>query len=58
MSQRIIDEVCRVSRATGADFPDGTITQWMDFAEELDADSSSSLHDDMMHDKPMDVEAP
>jgi 2-dehydropantoate 2-reductase len=57
MYRRIIDEVCRVGRATGIEVPDGTVSQWMEFADELDADSYSSLHYDMTHDKPMELDA-
>lgn len=57
MYRRIIDEVCRVGRATGVDLPEGTVSEWMDFAEDLGADSYSSLHYDMTHDKPMELEA-
>lgn len=57
MYRRIIDEVCRVGRATGVELPDGTVDQWMEFAADLDGDSYSSLHYDMTHDKPMELEA-
>lgn len=57
MYRRIIDEVCRVGRATGIELPDGTVSQWMEFADDLDADSYSSLHYDMTHGKPMELEA-
>lgn len=57
MYRRIIDEVCRVGRATGVELPDGTVAQWMDFAEDLGTDSYSSLYYDMTHDKPMELEA-
>lgn len=57
MYRRIIDEVCRVGRATGIKLPDGTVNQWMEFADGLEADSYSSLHYDMTHGKPMELEA-
>jgi 2-dehydropantoate 2-reductase len=57
MYRRIIDEVCRVGRATGADLQDGVVSQWMEFADDLGADSYSSLHYDMTHGKPMELEA-
>ena len=57
MYRRIVDEVCRVGRATGIEVPDGTVSQWMEFADELGADSYSSLHYDMTHDKPMELDA-
>ncbi|WP_306059218.1 2-dehydropantoate 2-reductase [Natronococcus wangiae] len=57
MYRRIIEEVCSVGRATGVELPDGTVARWMEFADELDADSYSSLHYDMTRDKPMELEA-
>ena len=57
MYERIIDEVCRVGRATDVDLPEGTVSEWMAFAQELDADSYSSLYYDMTHGKPMELEA-
>lgn len=57
MYRRLIDEVCRVGRATGAELRDGTVSRWMDFADDLGADSYSSLHYDMTHEKPMELEA-
>lgn len=57
MFRRIIEEVCSVGQATGVEMPDGTVSRWIEFAEELDADSYSSLHYDMTHDKPMELEA-
>ena len=57
MYQRIIEEVCSVGRATGVELPDGTVSRWMEFAAELGADSYSSLHYDMTHTKPMELEA-
>lgn len=57
MFRRLIDEVCRVGRATGVDLPEDTVSEWMAFAEDLGADSYSSLHYDMTHDKPMELEA-
>lgn len=57
MYRRLIDEVCRVGRAMGIEMPDGTVSQWMEFANALDADAYSSLHYDMTHDKPMELDA-
>ena len=57
MYRRIVEEVCAVGRASGVEVPDGTVDRWMDFAAELEADSYSSLHYDMTHDKPMELEA-
>ena len=57
MFRRIIEEVCSVGQATGVEIPDETVSRWMEFAENLGADSYSSLHYDMTHDKPMELEA-
>lgn len=57
MYRRILEEVCGVGRAAGVELPDGTVAEWMEFAEDLDADSYSSLHYDLIHDKPMELEA-
>ena len=57
MFRQIIEEVCSVGRATGVEIPEGTVNRWMEFAEDLGADSYSSLHYDMTHDKPMELEA-
>ena len=57
MFRRIIEEVCSVGRTTGIEIPHGTVDRWVEFAEEVDADMRSSLHYDMTHDKPMELEA-
>lgn len=57
MYRRIIDEVCRVGRATGAELGDEVVARWMEFADDLGADSYSSLHYDMTHGKPMELDA-
>lgn len=57
MFRRLIEEVCSVGRGAGIDLPDVTVTEWMNFAEELGADSYSSLHYDMTHGKPMELDA-
>ncbi|WP_331235621.1 2-dehydropantoate 2-reductase [Natronorarus salvus] len=57
MYRRIVEEVCRVGRATGVDLPQGTVDRWMEFADDLDDDSYSSLHYDVTHDKPVELEA-
>lgn len=57
MYRRIIEEVCRVGQAVGVDLSDATVEEWMEFAADLGGDSYSSLHYDMTHDKPMELEA-
>lgn len=57
MYRQLIEEVCSVGRATGVELSDGTVAKWMEFAQDLDADSYSSLHYDLTHDKPIELEA-
>jgi 2-dehydropantoate 2-reductase len=57
MYRRIVEEVCEVGRATGVDLPEGTAARWMGFAEDLEADSYSSLYYDLTHGKPLELEA-
>lgn len=57
MYRRIIEEVCAVGEAAGVDVSKDTVDRWMDFAVNLGADSYSSLHYDMTHEKPMELEA-
>ena len=56
MYQRIIAEVCAVARANGVALPEDTTEEWVDFAAELDADSYSSLHYDLTHEKAMELD--
>ncbi len=55
--RRLVEEVCSVARATDIELPADTVSRWMAFAEGLDADAYSSLHYDMTHGKPMELEA-
>ena len=57
MYRRIVEEVCAVARAEGVALPDDTVDEWLDFARDLDADSASSLHYDLTHEKPLELEA-
>jgi 2-dehydropantoate 2-reductase len=57
MYRRLIEEVCAVARAEGVDLPDDTVSEWLDFAAELDPEMYSSLHYDLTHDKPMELNA-
>jgi 2-dehydropantoate 2-reductase len=57
MYRRIVREVCDVGRAAGVELPDGTVDEWMAFADGLDPGSYSSLHHDMTHGNPMELEA-
>ena len=57
MYRRIVDEVCAVARASGVELSEQTVGQWMELAESLDSEMYSSLHYDMTHGKPMELEA-
>ncbi|GCF15430.1 2-dehydropantoate 2-reductase [Haloarcula mannanilytica] len=57
MYRRLIEEVCAVARAEGVDLPDDTVSEWLDFAQDLDPGMYSSLHYDLTHDKPMELDA-
>jgi 2-dehydropantoate 2-reductase len=57
MYRRVIEEVCAVADARGIDRPDDTVDRWMEVAAGLEADSYSSLHYDLTHDKRMELEA-
>ena len=57
MYRQIMEEVFNVAKATGVELPDGTVDKWVEFANELDGDAYSSLHYDLTHDKPMEIEA-
>lgn len=58
MFRKILEEVCDVGVAEGVDLPADTVDNWVAFAEdELGPDAYSSLHYDLTHDKPMELEA-
>lgn len=54
--RRLLSEVVAVAAAEGVDLPEGTVDSWVEFAEDVDADSYSSLHYDMTHGKRMELE--
>jgi 2-dehydropantoate 2-reductase len=55
--RRIIEEVRAVGAARGIDLPADLVDRWMAFAEDLGADSYSSLYYDMTHGKRMELDA-
>src|SRR5918996_1968807 len=57
MFSRILEEVSAVAAAEGVRLPDDLVARNMAFAESLEPDSYSSLHFDMTHGRPMEVEA-
>jgi 2-dehydropantoate 2-reductase len=52
-----MDEVAAVARAKDIDLPDDTIEEWVSFAEELEPDTSSSLHYDLSRGKQLELDA-
>ena len=57
MYRRVVEEVCAVAAARRVELPDDTVERWMGFAADLEAESYSSLHYDLTHDKRMELEA-
>ncbi|KAB1187604.1 MULTISPECIES: 2-dehydropantoate 2-reductase [Haloferax] len=57
MFRAIIEEVAAVARAEGVGLPDDLVPTWLDFARDLDPEMYSSLHYDLTHGKPMELEA-
>ena len=57
MYGRIMDEVAAVGRADGVDIDDETVEEWRDLASGLEPELTSSLHYDLTHEKPMELEA-
>jgi len=57
MYRRIIAEVSAVARANDVALPTDTTEEWVGFAADLGADSYSSLHYDMTHEKAMELDA-
>ena len=57
MYRRLVAEVCAVAEAEGVDLPEDAVDRWVGFAGELEADAYSSLHYDLTHDRPLELEA-
>lgn len=57
MYRRLLEEVVAVGRAEGIDLSEGTVDDWLAFAEDLQADATSSLHYDLTHRKPLELGA-
>ncbi|WP_415383336.1 2-dehydropantoate 2-reductase [Halosimplex sp. TS25] len=57
MYRRIMEEVVAVANAIGVDLPDDTVSEWLAFAQDLDADMHSSLHYDLTHGKRLELDA-
>jgi 2-dehydropantoate 2-reductase len=53
----LLEEVADVAAADGADVSDETIEEWIEFAQELDKGTYSSLHHDMTHGNRMELDA-
>lgn len=57
MYEGVLEEVCRVARAEGVEVPDGTVREWLDFAQNLDFQTYSSLHYDLVNENRMELDA-
>ncbi|MGH2547478.1 MAG: ketopantoate reductase family protein [Actinomycetota bacterium] len=55
--RRVVAEACAVAAAEGVILAEGTVNRHVAFAEGLEAESFSSLHYDLTHGKPMELEA-
>lgn len=57
MYKRVMREVVSVAQAKGIAIDEAVVAEWVEFAESLDADVTSSLHYDLTHSKRMELEA-
>lgn len=57
MYEEVLEEVCHVARAEGIEVPDGTVEEWLDFAQNLDFETYSSLHYDLVNENRMELDA-
>jgi 2-dehydropantoate 2-reductase len=57
MGKRVMQEIMALAAADGIDLPPDTIDSHLRFAESLPPESYSSLHYDLTHGKPMELEA-
>lgn len=55
--QYLLEEGVAVASAEGIELPEDTVTEWVEFAQNLEADASSSLHYDMTRGNRMELEA-
>ena len=55
--RRLIEEVDAVAAAEGIDLPEDLVENIFDFVADSDPGTTSSLHYDLTHDKPMELEA-
>jgi 2-dehydropantoate 2-reductase len=57
MFRRIVEEICALAAAEGVRLPDNTADAIVELAAGLDAGAFSSLHHDLLHGKPLELEA-
>jgi 2-dehydropantoate 2-reductase len=57
MFRRMVDEVCAVAAAEGVGLPEDTAATIVGLAEGLDPGAFSSLHHDLTHGKPLELDA-
>jgi len=55
--RQVLEEVAAVADAADIDVRDDLVAHWLSFAQDLGPDTYSSLHYDMTHDKPMELDA-
>ncbi|MEF8773622.1 MAG: 2-dehydropantoate 2-reductase [Halobacteriales archaeon] len=55
--RRVVEEVLAVARARGVELPDETVDEWLAFARDLDAETTSSLYYDLTHGKRLELDA-
>ncbi|ALG82170.1 2-dehydropantoate 2-reductase [Halanaeroarchaeum sulfurireducens] len=57
MYRRIIEEVVTVARAKEIELSTETVSEWLEFAEDLDPDMTSSLYYDLEHGNQLELDA-
>ena len=57
MYRRLIDEVVTVARERGVALPRAAVDEWIEFAQDLDPEMYSSLHYDLTHQNPLELDA-
>lgn len=55
--RRVIEEVLAVARARSVELPEETVDEWLAFARDLEADTTSSLYYDLTHGKRLELDA-
>ncbi len=53
----VVEEVCALAAAEGVPLPPDTVDRHLGFAERLEPDATSSLYHDLVHGRPLELEA-